>query len=48
MSAMEKDAYKNNQLGNIVKQLEKDNQELQNKLETSIKQKCDELQVKNI
>ena len=48
LSAMEKDAYKNNQIGNIVKQLEKDNQELQNKLETPIKQKFHKLEAKNI
>ena len=29
---------------NIVKQLEKDNKELENKLETSLKQKFDELE----
>ena len=44
LSAMEKDVYKNNQISNIVKQLEKDNKELENKIETSLKQKFEELE----
>ena len=44
LSAMEEDVYKNDQMENIVKQLEKDNKELQNKLKTSPKQKFEELE----
>ena len=41
---MEKVVYKNSQTENIVKQLEKDNKELQSKLEISLKQKFEDVE----
>ena len=43
VSAMEKDVYKNNQMENKVKQLEKYNKELESKIEKSMSEKFEEI-----